>query len=216
MKGAAAEIVTIRGEADLHPAVRRAAAVLAGGGVILCPTDTIYGLTCPADNGEAVARIYSIKGKPETKPSLVLVDTEAMALGLAVNVPAVARRLMEAFWPGPLTIILEAAPAISGLVTAGTGTIGVRLPADDFCRRTAGRCGGALLSTSANRSGLAPSPEIARLRVEFAPHVDLIIDAGDRKSPPSTVVDCSKGTLAIVREGAISGVSLTRALSSPP
>ncbi len=216
MTVAGAEIVTIRGEADLQPAVRRAAAVLNGGGVILCPTDTIYGLSCAAGNPEAVSRIYAIKGKPETKPSLVLVDSIRMAEEISAGVPATARRLMDAFWPGPLTIILEAAPSVSRLLTAGTGTIGVRLPADDFCRRTSGRCGSALLSTSANRTGIEPSAAIGALRREFAPLVDLIVDAGARISPPSTLADCSKGELTILREGAISGARILRALSSPP
>ncbi len=200
----------------MNPAIHRTAQVLREGGVILCPTDTLYGLGCLAGNPGAVKRVYTIKGKAETKPSLVLVDSVAMAGEMAVEIPALARRLMDLFWPGPLTLVLRAAPAVSELLTAGTGKIGVRLPADEFCRKVAQRCGSALVSTSANRSGIEPSDEIESLLRQFGAEVDLAVDAGNRYSPPSTVADVSDGRLTIVREGAISVMELTRALSTRP
>ena len=214
MKTVRCEIINLRGGDDLNPAIHRTAQVLREGGVILYPTDTLYGLGCLAGHPEAVKRVYAIKGKPETKPSLVLVDSVAMAGELAVEIPPLARRLMDLFWPGPLTLVLRAAPAVSQLLTAGTGKIGIRLPADEFCRKVSQRCASALVSTSANRSGIEPSREIGTLIRQFGAEVGLALDAGERISPPSTVADVSEGRLTIVREGTIPVTELTRALST--
>ncbi len=216
MKRKVCEQVRIGGADDLNPAIHRAARVLAGGGVILYPTDTLYGLGCLAGHAAAVKRVYAIKGKPETKPSLVLVDSVEMAGGMAAVVPPLARRLMDLFWPGPLTLVLEAAPGVPDLLTAGTGKVGIRLPADEFCRRLVNRCGSPLVSTSANRSGVEPSAAFTALLREFGGEVDLAVDSGERQSPPSTIVDVSEGVLTIVREGVVSALELTRAISSRP
>jgi L-threonylcarbamoyladenylate synthase len=216
MRGAQCETVGIGGPDGLNPALHRASHVLLGGGVILYPTDTIYGLGCLAGNPAAVERLYAIKGKPDTKPSLVLVDSVAMASAMTTDPPPLARRLMDLFWPGPLTLVLTAAPAVSPLLTAGSGKIGVRLPADEFCRRLALRCESPLVSTSANRSGVPPVAAVTALIRQFSVQIDLAVDGGERVSPPSTVVDVSAGELRIIREGAISATDLARALSTRP
>lgn len=216
MKRKMCEQIRIAGADDLNPAIHRTASLLAGGGVVLYPTDTLYGLGCIAGDAGALKRVYAIKGKPETKPSLVLVDSVEMAAGMTAGVPRLARRLMDLFWPGPLTLLLKAAPGVQELLTAGTGKVGIRLPADEFCRRLVNRCGSPLVSTSANRSGVEPSGNFAALLREFGGEVDLAVDSGERHSPPSTIVDVSEGVLTIVREGVVSALELTRAISSRP
>lgn len=197
-------------ETSMTHAVEAAAETLKLGGVILCPTDTIYGLSCLAGREEAIRRIYRIKGRPETRPALVLAGSIELATALVTGVPPPASRLMERFWPGPLTIVLRAAPGVSALLTAGTGTIGIRLPADEFCRRLGLRCGEPILSTSANRSGTPPAAGLEELAREFEGEVDLVVDAGERRSAPSTLVDLTGGTPVIVREGAIPGERVLR------
>jgi L-threonylcarbamoyladenylate synthase len=214
--GGRCEILSLVAGEEMHMAVRRASEVLRGGGVILYPTDTVYGLGCLAGNTDAVRRVYTVKGRPETRPSLVLVDSVAMAEGLAADIPALARKIMRLFWPGPVTLVLKASAGIPEPLTAGTGKIGIRLPADEFCRRLAGRCGSAVVSTSANPPGKETSPDFRSLLRLFGGAVDLAVDAGERSSPPSTVADVSDGSLTIVREGAVSGADLTRALSTRP
>ena len=121
------------------------------GGVILYPTETIYGLGCNAFDEEAVARIFEIKGRPETKPVLVLVWNLTMLKSIVANIPPVAVKLMEKFWPGPLTMIFNAKKNISPLVTAGTGKIGVRIPGNSFCLKLLKEIQVPLVSTSASR-----------------------------------------------------------------
>ncbi len=210
------EQIRIGAPGDLNSAVHRAAVVLGEGGVLLYPTDTLYGFGCLAGDVAAVRRIYAIKGKPESKPSLVLVDSVEMAIGMSDGVSPLARHLMDIFWPGPLTLILRAAPGVEGLLTAGTGKLGVRLPADEFCRRLSTRCASPLVSTSANRSGVQPEGDYPSLLREFGGEVDLAVDGGVRRSAPSTIADVSDGTLTIVREGAVSALELTRAISGRP
>lgn len=186
--------------------------MVAAGGVILYPTDTIYGLGCLAGDRGAVARIYSIKGRPESRPSLVLVDSIAMADGLAASVPPGARKLMESCWPGPLTILLPGRPGLPAPLTAGGGLIGIRLPDDDFCRRLVSMTGGPVVSTSANRTGEDPPADFTELMGQFSGEVDLAVDAGRKAGKPSTVADLSGGRMVIVREGAYSESDLRRVL----
>jgi L-threonylcarbamoyladenylate synthase len=216
MKGKQAETIPMTVDGDINAAVRRAAGVLLTGGVILYPTDTIYGLGCRASDEAAIGRIYAIKERPETRPSLVLVGSAGMVGRFVTDIPPIASRLMEKFWPGPLTLLFRASGGVSPMLTAGTGKIGIRLPAQMFCMRVAERCDDALVSTSANLTGVPPGDDPAGLAREFGMRVDLVVDAGRLPSLPSTVADISGGELLILREGAIPGRDLASALVSGP
>jgi L-threonylcarbamoyladenylate synthase len=184
--------------------VQRAATIIQKGGIILYPTETIYGLGCDLFNEKAVKRLYTIKKRPETKPALVLIGNISMLRELVVDIPLLASRLMKRFWPGPLTILFKAKKNISPLITAGSGMIGVRLSGSKFCVKLLTVCRIPIVSTSANISGKLFLNDIDSLEKIFATEIDLIVDAGNLPSSlSSTVVDVSSGSVKVIREGAI-------------
>jgi len=185
-------------------AVTEAARVILDGGVIIYPTETIYGLGANALEPKIVERVYDIKERRKSNPILVLIPDRSSLDELTLEVSDVAEKLMDKFWPGPLTIVFKAAPVVSQILTASSGKIGVRLSSDEFCRELLSICKIPITSTSANLSG-EPNPNSASMinrKVQEA--VDLIVDAGTLASQtPSTVVDITKGKVELVREGAI-------------
>ncbi len=186
--------------------------MIRSGGVLLYPTDTVYGLGCDAFNGAAIQRVFEIKGRPDDKPVLLLVHDRAMIDTLVAEFPPIATKLAEKFWPGPLTIIFRSKPDVHQLLTGGAGKVGVRIPDNDFCRRLLEETGLPIVSTSANISGTEGPQDIARLRSLFADQVDLVVDGGvPASNMPSTVVDVSDGALRIVREGVIPVESVRQA-----
>ncbi|HEY6193359.1 MAG TPA: L-threonylcarbamoyladenylate synthase [Bacteroidota bacterium] len=184
--------------------VSKAAEVIRKGGVLLYPTDTIYGLGCDALNGAAIQRVFEIKRRADDKPALVLIQDGAMLDMLAAEFPPIASKLAKRFWPGPLTIIFKSRWDLHPLLTGSGGRVGVRIPDNDFCRRLLKETGVPIVSTSANISGTEGPGDIGSLRSLFGGLVDLVVDAGEPASNlPSTVVDVSHGILTIVREGVI-------------
>jgi L-threonylcarbamoyladenylate synthase len=193
--------------------VRETARVIRKGGVIVYPTETIYGLGCSAFDEKAIKRIFEIKQRPETNPMLVLVRNRAMLRELVDEIPSKAIELMDCFWPGPLTIVFHAREKVSSSLTAGSGKIGVRMPGSRFCLKLLDESQIPLVSTSANISGKKASSSIHSLKRMFADKVDSIIDAGSLASSlPSTVVDVSSRKVQILREGAISRKQLSFSL----
>lgn len=187
-----------------------AAEVLQAGGVVVYPTETVYGLGASAWNPDAVRRIQIIKRRQENKPILVLVHAEEAVFGLAAEVTDAGRALMRAFWPGPLTLVFTAAPHVPAELTLGLGTIGVRIPDHPLCRRLAALCGYPITSTSANVSGTPVPSTIAAIESELGPGVDLYLDAGLLPTVlPSTVVDVSGPRPILVREGVLTFHQLT-------
>ena len=195
-------------------AAKLAAEMITAGGVIIYPTDTVYGLGCNAFRAEAIQRVFEIKQRPEKKPALVLVLDRAMLERLVPTIPPIAAELMESFWPGPLTIILGARRGIHPLLTGGSGKVGVRMPDNEFCRGLMTESGVPVVSTSANISGKESS--YAVMKSQFGGLVDLFIEAGPPVSDvPSTVVDVSDGRVKIVREGIISHDTLREFIRNP-
>ena len=191
--------------------VREAAITIRGGGVLLYPTETIYGLGCDVFNERAVKRIFAIKQRFEKKPLLVLVRNVTMVRELVVAIPPLASVLMDRFWPGPLTLIFYARRNISSLVTAGSGKIGVRIPKNNFCLRLIKACSTPIVSTSANISGQEPVQGVDDLVRHFGNRVDLVVNVGILPvSLPSTVVDVSDARPRIIREGAIRRIQLLK------
>jgi L-threonylcarbamoyladenylate synthase len=151
-----------------------------------------------------VHRIFAVKGRPEDKPLLVLVDSIAMVERLVVEVPARARELMARHWPGALTLVLRAGAEVPREVTAGSGTVGVRLSALPLARALVSALGEPITAPSANPSGLAAPTTAAEVARYFEHGVALVLDGG--RTPggqPSTVVDVTREPPRVVRAGAV-------------
>jgi L-threonylcarbamoyladenylate synthase len=191
----------------------QAAEFVRNGGVIVYPTETIYGIGSSAHSGDAIRRIQSLKRRTVQKPLLLLIRGVDQLPPLVRDVGDDARRLMAAFWPGPLTIILPAAEGLPAELTQGRGTIGIRIPSSPLCLRLIELAGAPLTSTSANLSGEAPLNSIAEMLSVLPEGVDCFLDAGPlHPSPPSSVVDLSGPIPVMVREGAIPADSLAKLL----
>ncbi len=190
-----------------------AAEVIQAGGVIVYPTDTLYGIGADALNPSAGNRVHAAKQRKDRKPLLVLVpDGESVSLVCREITPS-ARVLMEAFWPGPLTLVLPASREVPGEVTQETGTVGVRIPSSTLCMRLLRLAGTPIVSTSANLSGEAPYQSMDEIENALRPFVDLMLDAGNlRESKPSTVVDAITDVPRLLREGAIPAATLRSVL----
>jgi L-threonylcarbamoyladenylate synthase len=196
-------------KADLE-GLATAADAAAKGGVICYPTDTLYGLGCDPLNVSAVQRTMKVKGG-RTKPMPVLVrgldDAEKLA-----HVSERARRLAGKFWPGPLTMVLQARDVLPRILVP-EGRIGLRSPNHPICLDLLGLCSGMLVGTSANRTGRPPATSVKQAFDELGDHVDIILDGG---RPPlalaSTVVDVTKPKLVILREGPVGREELLRCL----
>ena len=180
------------------------AAIIQQGGVIAFRTDTFYGLGADPFNAVAVARIRGLKGREDDKPILLLISDAEELDRLIVAPSKQFQEIAARFWPGPLTIIGKAMPDLPPEITAGTGTVGVRLPADANVRDLVRECGGTLTATSANPAGREPARSAEEVRLYFPQGIDRIIDGGQVTAiEPSTVVDATVSPPRIVREGAI-------------
>ncbi len=174
------------------------------GGVVAFPTETYYGLAVDPFSDEALAKLFSLKRRRDNKPVLVLIDTPGQ-LGLLVEaVPPACVRLMEHFWPGPLTLVLPARQGLPRLLTGGTGTVGVRISPNPVAQELVRRFGGPLTATSANVSGLEPAVEAGEVVEQFGNGVDVLVDGGSTPGGlGSTVVGYQNGQLVLVRDGVV-------------
>jgi len=196
-------------------AIGRAEAVIRAGGVVCFPTRCLYGLGADALKAEAVERVFEIKQRPADMPLLVLISRSAQLAELAERVPPIAQLLMERFWPGRLTLVLDARQHIPARLTAGTGKIGIRLAAHPVARALAEAVAGPITGTSANLSGGSGCRQIAELDPRIARQVDLILDGGPLKGGVgSTVVDVTGEAPVVIREGEVSKPEILAALKS--
>jgi L-threonylcarbamoyladenylate synthase len=186
----------------------RAAGVLRQGGVVIYPTDTLYGIGVDAFANDAVDRLYEIKGREPGKPMHCIVADLAMAEEYA-EVNGAARTLAERFLPGALTLILKKRPAVTTGIGRGMDTIGIRIPKNDLCLEMARTFGKPITTPSANKAGQTastPMDIVAQFGVE---NIDLFIDAGILpQSKPSTIVNLVSGHPSVLREGAISAADI--------
>lgn len=191
--------------------IGRGAAVLRGGGLVAFPTETVYGLGALPSRSDALVRLFQVKGRPKTKPLILHVTDQDMARPLAAHWPAVAGALAEAFWPGPLTLVLPAAAPVPAVVRGGGPTVGIRVPAHPIALALVHAVGEPVAAPSANRSG-APSPTTARHVVEdLGGLVDLVIDGGPTPvGVESTVVDLAQVPPVLLRPGAVPVEALRR------
>jgi L-threonylcarbamoyladenylate synthase len=181
----------------------RAVEVLRAGGLVAFPTDTVYGVGALAFDAEAVESIYAAKDRPVEKAIPVLIADQTDLEKVTASVPPTAVRLAEAFWPGPLTLVVPKHPDLPHAVSA-TNTVGVRIP-DHEAARALLRLAGPMAVTSANISGGASPSTSAEVMEQLGGRISLILDGG--RTPggrPSTVVDCSGETPRLIRQGPLS------------
>ena len=185
-------------------ALTRAADCLLRGRLVVFPTDTLYGLAADPRNADAVARVYRAKGRGAAYAlPLIAADIEQVEAA-AVRLSPMTRRLAERFWPGPLTLVVDAAPAVAVLVHGGTGSVAIRVPDHAVARGLAGRLGFAVVSTSANRSGSPAVSTAAAAVAELGDDVDLVLDGGPTAGgDSSTIVDARADHPRLVRAGAV-------------
>lgn len=197
---------TVRLDKDFGIAVMKAAGVLRRGGVILYPTDTLYGLGADALSEEAIGKVYAIKGRDAGKPLHCVVADLDMAARYAI-VNDLARKLAEAFLPGPLTLVMQKREDVDPALSKGRTEFAIRIPNNEFCLELARTFDGPFTTTSANASGeqSQPTPEkILEQLGSAAAHIDLVIDAGPLLGgAPSTIVNVVSGHSSILRAGAI-------------
>ena len=197
---------------DPDPAViRQAAEMIRDGLVVAYPTDTLYGLAVDPRNATAVRRLFDLKGRPDTS-ALTLIAADLAHVRAAGEMTPAAEQLAARWWPGPLTILIAAAPILARETLALGRTVGVRIPDHAVAVALARDTGYCVTATSANRSGLAaastPDAVLAAL-----PDVDAVLDGGAaRGGPPSTIVDASVSDLTLIRAGAVPWDRVLRSL----
>jgi len=188
-----------------------AAAIISRGGVIAYPTETIYGLGVDATNERAIRRIFEIKGRDFANPISVIIGKREDVYPLVRNIPDDAEKLMDAFWPGPLTIVLEAADGVSPLLTAGTGKIGIRLSGHNGARHIAGLTGKPLTATSANLSGAPECLDANQVIRQIGDKIEAVVDLGKTGNQmASTIIDSSGHPAKILRPGYISAETIRK------
>jgi len=197
-------------------AIAEAARRLAAGGLVAFPTETVYGLGADASDGAAVARLYAAKGRPSFNPLIAHVASAAAARKLA-RFDAVAARLVDAFWPGPLTLVLPKAAGcpVADLATAGLDSIAVRVPAHPIAQDILRSFGGAVVAPSANRSGHVSPTTAAHVLADLDGRINFIVDGGATPvGVESTIVACLD-TPALLRPGGIAREAIERVLGEP-
>jgi L-threonylcarbamoyladenylate synthase len=190
----------------IHPekAFSRCREVVHAGGIIVYPTDTLYGLGADPKNPDAVRKLFTIKGRQAGQPILLLIKDANEVLDWAADITPRAEGLMKKFWPGPLTLVFKARREVMAQLTGGAGTIGLRVPGNALTRQLLASLGIALTGTSANIAG-KPGPRTAQEAAEaIGEMVDMVLDGGRTEGgDPSTVVDVSADEPMVIREGVI-------------
>jgi L-threonylcarbamoyladenylate synthase len=178
--------------------------VLNSGGVVVIPTDTLYGLAADVFSTPALERVFDIKRRPQGLPLPVLVSCWDQVTAVAPEFPKAARQLAERFWPGPLTLVLPKAPGISDILTGGRDTVGVRMPDHQVPLDLARELGRPITGSSANRSGAQDLTTLEEVEAELGTDVDYIIRSGPApQGVPSTVVEFTGGVPRLVRQGVV-------------
>jgi len=198
------EIFKIDPERPDEQALLAAAQAVLRGGVIAFPTDTLYGLGCSLFDVAAVEMVARLKRRDPSLAVISLIPEPRQAYGLADDVGPVAERLIRRHWPGPLSLILRAAPIVPPRVRGAGGTVALRCPRDTLCQRLLERIGGPVVASSANLSGQPPAETAEEVVRIFGNQLDLVIDGGPRRGGlPSTLVDVSEARPRLLRRGAV-------------
>lgn len=193
--------------------IEKAITILEAGGVVAFPTETFYGLAADATNEKAVDRIFEIKGRSFNNPIALIISKEDDLDLLTDNISEEAKKLMAAFWPGPLTLVFQASPSVSPRLTASTGKIGVRISSHPIAHALAAGLGSPITATSANLSGGRECTTAEEVRGQMANAQLTVIDGGPTLGGRgSTFLDVTVDPLVLLREGAIYGTAIRIAL----
>lgn len=191
--------------------IAKAVALLRAGQVVALPTETVYGLGADALNPAAVARIFALKGRPADHPLIVHLPPDEPLEQWAADVPPTARALAQAFWPGPLTMILARGARVPRAVTGGQDTVALRVPDHPVALALLRAFGSGIAAPSANRFGHLSPTTAAHVRDEFGDALPLVLDGGPcRVGIESTIVDLTRGTPVVLRPGAVSAADIAR------
>jgi L-threonylcarbamoyladenylate synthase len=212
-----AKVISTRIIPSDEAGIAEGAALIRRGMPVAVPTETVYGLAGDATSGEAVAAIYAAKGRPSFNPLIVHVTDLAMAEGIALFSP-VAYRLAEAFWPGPLTMVLPLAPGhpIASLVSSGLGTVAIRAPSHPVMRALIAKVGHPLAAPSANASGLISATRAEHVARSLDSKVELVLDGGATQvGIESTIVAVDNVRLRLLRPGSVTMEMLERVSGLP-
>jgi L-threonylcarbamoyladenylate synthase len=208
-----AEILKVDANISKKAIYRRAAEILATGGVVAYPTETFYGLGADATNENAVKKIFDLKGRNFKNPISIIIDREESLETLVENVPTLARKLIHAFWPGPLTIVFNASDKIITILTGETGKIGIRISSHRGATAIVQELGHPLTATSANLSGLPECSNATDVARQIGNKIDAIIDLGDTPGGKgSTIIDVTFDPPKILRDGVIDHQCLVKYL----
>ena len=184
--------------------LRKAIEILNDGGIVAYPTETFYGLGVKFDKENSLKKLFELKKRQEEKPMPLIIGSRASLSMIAASVNEIAESLMDKFWPGPLTLILEAKKGLSPYLTADTGRIAVRIPGESAALYLVREAGFPITATSANPSGMPPAEDADAVIRYFGEKIDMVIDGGRTAGGlPSTIVDAAGESIKIVREGVI-------------
>ena len=190
-----------------HPdpgVLRKAVEALAAGDVVAFPTDTLYGLAVDPRRADAARRLFALKRRPAGLPvPLVAADSGQVGL-VARHMTRLARRVADRWWPGPVSIVLDASATVDPRLLTEAGTVAIRVPAHRLARRLAAAFEHPITATSANRSGEPPAADAGGVAASLAPELAVLVDGGPaRGGAPSTIVDVRGAAPVLVREGAV-------------
>jgi tRNA threonylcarbamoyl adenosine modification protein (Sua5/YciO/YrdC/YwlC family) len=186
------------------------------GAIVVLPTDTVYGVGCDAFDADAVSAVLAAKGRGRDMPPPVLIPTARTAHGLATEVPDYAQRLMDAFWPGPLTVILKAQTSLHWDLGETNGTVALRVPANELALELLADIG-PMAVTSANTTGDPAAHTAAEAERMLGEWVAVYLDGGPSgEGPPSTIVDCTGADPVTLRLGALSQAELDAVVAPDP
>ena len=185
--------------------LRYPAGIIKNGGIVVFPTETVYGIGTNGLDKEAVERLYKIKERPLNKPISLLVSDYEMIEKVVKDINELEYKIMKKFFPGPLTIILNKKDIVPDIVTSGGSTVGIRMPEEEITRKLIEYAGVPIAAPSANISGKASGIDLQEIIKEFGDKVDCYIDGGKSKiGIGSTIVKVENNTIKILREGSIS------------
>jgi L-threonylcarbamoyladenylate synthase len=198
------------------PDLDRAVMALQRGGLVAFPTETVYGLGADATDDDALGRLYAVKGRPADHPVIVHLGAAAALDEWAVAVPPVARDLAARCWPGPLTLVVHAAPAVSRVATGGLDTVGLRVPAHPVALELLAAFGGAIAAPSANRFGRVSPTTADAVRRDLGADVDVVLDGGPcAVGVESTIVDVTGAEPRILRVGGLTAAAVAEVVGAP-
>lgn len=198
---------------DVGSERERARRIVGAGGLLAFRTDTFYGLGTDPFNRTGLGRITRLKEREGRKPVLVVISSPQDASRFIETETDLFKALTRHYWPGPLTLVCQARAEVPEGITAGSGTIGLRLPLDEEVRELIRACGGALTATSANLAGQPPARTAREVARYFPTELDLIIDGGAaRTDKPSTVIDVTRPRPRLIREGEVPRSDLEQTL----